>query len=541
MKSARSRSPSPTLKSKKLEPAVSVAAFLFRRDFRTVDNTALQSLIEIATKESLPILPLFFFNPVQCDEDKNAYFGKACFQFLCESLEDLDKHQLNNNLVCLRGTDQECLQTIKEHGLSVRVLGYNADFTPFSLIRDACLNKTCAAEQIVTVVSAEEYTLLPLDTVVKDNEQPYSVFSAFYKRLLSDFSTKIKPPSGRNWNSSCLLKDAKQYFPKSCVTPTFEPLPRISDHGGRTEGLKRLEHVSKMKKYGEERNLIPEDLTSHLSPHLKFGTVSVREVWAESVASLGLHHEFVRQLVWREFYASLLHHHPRLAKAQLNIFATAVIAEHSGASTKKEVTRLNDPFMVKYLSYKWKWEPEHFEQFKTGNTGVPLVDAAVRCLTATGWCHNRCRMVIANFLVKVLHVDWREGERWFATVAVDYDVSNNSGGWQWSSGQGADPQPYFRTFNPFRQSANFDPECRYIYEWVPELKQVPPEVIHRWDEYCTKHKVKAGASFEKKSPTKASATRPMDKVYETSYCAPIVDIKKCTQNVIANFKTYDKK
>lgn len=521
---------SPPPKRPRLERE-SVAAFIFRRDFRIRDNTALNALHQAAKKESLPILPLFFFNPVQADKKKNPYFGDACFQFMCESLADLDEVQLDNKLVCLRGTDTHCMGLLHIAGLDVRMVGYNEDFTPFALQRDQNMAEWCEKKQIALHTSDRDFTLLPLDTIKNASGHPYSVFTPFYNAFMGKHAKDVAKVSESKVTSSAFYNEGKARLRESLVCPSelYTPMPHLADHGGRKEGLRRMKRIPSMTRYIEERDFMGLDSTSHLSPHLKFGTVSIREVWECAVSSLTLTHGFVRQLIWREFYAMLLYNHPRLAQGQLVSFGKAPQAP-------------NDPFMAKYHSFKWKWRDEDFSAFVEGRTGVPLVDAAVRCVTATGWCHNRARMVIANFLVKVLFVDWREGERWFATVATDYDVANNSGGWLWSSGQGADPQPYFRTFNPFRQTERFDPECAYVYQWVPELRHIPPSVVHKWDTYCAKSKHQPCSATEMEAFIKengASNSKKKSAVYPTTYPAPIVNIPESTKKVIAIYKQYD--
>ena len=535
----RSRSPSPgsatknTRKSRTEQEAV--ALFVFRRDLRVVDNTGLQALVDEAAKQKLNVLPAFFFNPIQCDKNKNQYFGDNFFQFFCQTLEDLDgSTQLNNHLVCLRGSDTECLEQIRKCGYDVTLLGYNEDYTPFAQVRDRLLSDYADEQGMTCVVGKQDYSLRPLDAVISGSDKPYSVFTPFFNTFLSKHASKVAKPIETNVKriQSMLVEQPKKYFEKYLVDPSqlYTQNKQIAEEGGRTAGLKRLAKVKSMKKYAEERDCIAHDATSHLSPYMKCGAVSVREVWHTSVQHLGRNHAFTRQLAWREFYAMLLFHHTRLAKGQLNAFIgqTDIVA-----ATRPQK---NSPFQEKYENFRWNWKPAHFDAFREGRTGVPIVDAAVRCVTATGWCHNRSRLIISNFAVKVLGIDWRECERWFATVAVDYDVANNNGGWLWSSGQGADAQPYFRTFNPFRQAERFDPDCEFIYKWVPELKGVPPEVVHSWENYCAKLEQQNKKAGKSKTSSKRKAEE-----YDTSYPAPIVDIKEAKAAVIQKFASYASK
>ncbi|KPA76772.1 putative deoxyribodipyrimidine photolyase [Leptomonas pyrrhocoris] len=537
VKRNRSRSPSSGTVRCEKKPRTEreeVALFIFRRDLRLVDNTGLQGLLDEAAQRSLRVLPAFFFNPIQCDKAQNKYFGDSFFQFFCQSLEDLDgASQLNNHLVCLRGSDEECLQQVRRGGYDVTVLGYNEDFTPFARARDQLLSAYADDHGVTCVVGRQDYTLRPLGEVVSGAERPYSVFTPFFNKFLCDHASRVAKPIATDVErvQSMLVRQPKKYLEEYLVDPTrlCTHNPSIVEKGGRTEGLRRLANIKSMTNYGSVRDDIAHDQTSHLSPYMKCGAVSTREVWHASVQAVGLAHAFTRQLVWREFYAMLLHHHPRLAQGQLNAFIgqTEIVA-----TTRPQH---NAPFQAKYEDFQWSWKPQHFDAFREGRTGVPLVDAAVRCLTATGWCHNRCRLVISNFAVKVLAIDWRVGERWYATVAVDYDVANNNGGWLWSSGQGADAQPFFRTFNPFRQSERFDPDCEYIYKWVPELKNVPPEVVHSWDTYCAK------LEHQKKGRGSKGSQKGKVKEYDTAYPPPLVDIAKARTAVIDKFKSYTPK
>lgn len=534
----RRRSRSPSSGSAKTKPTLEirdVAVFIFRRDLRLVDNRGLHSLCTKASAADLPVLPLFCFNPSQAAKEQNAFFGEPSFAFMCESLDSLNgMDQLDGALLCLEGSDEDCLHRVQGAGLRIAMLGFNEDFTPFAQVRDEGLQQWCKDRQVTCLADPTDYTLLPLDAIENGAGKPYSVFTPYYRKLMAEHQHQIKKPRDDHPPLGVFLSNGRAYLQKHCTDPLdrYTPNPCASDHGGRQEGLRRLARVASLTDYATTRDDIAGDQTSHLSPHLKFGTVSIREVWHAAVNALGASHAFPRQLIWREFYASLLYHHPQLVGGQLQGLP-------HGYSKRKQFVPTNLPFQSKYLNYKWDWRPEHWEAFRGGVTGVPLVDAAVRCLTATGWCHNRNRMIIANYLVKTLGVDWRVGEKWFAQLSVDYDVANNSGGWQWSSGQGADPQPYFRTFNPFRQSARFDPECHFIFQWVPELCGIPPSVVHEWDTYCATIRHVPTGSTGQAAPVKGGKKAKYTTRYATAYPAPIVDIKAATASIIAEFKKYD--
>nr|CCC94154.1 putative deoxyribodipyrimidine photolyase [Trypanosoma congolense IL3000] len=547
---------------------VPVAAFIFRRDFRLNDNIGLLKLLKSSASRSLVVLPLFFFNPVQCDPEKNLYFGNACFEFLCQSLRHLGGVQLGGRLVCLRGSDVECLEAVRSAGYDIKQLGFNCDITPFARRRDVRLEEWCISNGIQCVTTNRDYTLFPPEMIINGNREPYRVFTPFYNRVLRNYFDEILAPDLTAMNVETGftgtsvrddIRDALEqrwkavnaagevvglgveYVDLSAMPSFFVDL---ADVGGREAGLSCLERVTQAMNYSSDRDDIPGDKTTHLSPHLKFGTVSIREAMQMAVLHLGKEHAFTRQLIWREFYAMLLYHNPRVVLGQLKY-------DRATAKGRPDVSLINEPFLEKYSKFQWKWDDSEFTAFKLGRTGFPLVDAAVRCITRTGWCHNRCRMIIANFLVKVLFVDWREGERWYATVAVDYDVANNSGGWLWSSGQGADAQPYFRIFNPFRQSARYDPQAVFIKRWVPELQGVPAKVIHEWDVYCRNKRgtcqgeldvigTAKGVFSDVKNDMKQSLTHS-EAVDTSAYPCPIVDLKQRAKWIVENYKRYNEK
>jgi deoxyribodipyrimidine photo-lyase len=238
--------------------------------------------------------------------------------------------------------------------------------------------------------------------------------------------------------------------------PTFKHDERFA-RGGETEALKLARQFMRrddgLQAYRDTRDLMARDATSHLSPHIHLGTVSVRElVRAARDANAGTHGKtWIDELVWREFYAQVLWHFPHAAR---------------GA------------FKRAYDSIGWENAAEQFAAWCEGRTGYPIVDAAMRQLNESGWMHNRARMVVASFLTKDLLIDWRWGEKYFLQQLVDGDVASNNGGWQWAAGTGTDAQPFFRIFNPVSQGTRFDSEGEYVKRWIPELERVPPKYIH---------------------------------------------------------------
>lgn len=230
--------------------------------------------------------------------------------------------------------------------------------------------------------------------------------------------------------------------------------------GGRNEAyeiLKTLDNT--LKNYDTDRNL-PIKKTSRLSAYNKFGCISIRELYYATRSKLKDKAEpFIRQLYWRDFYYFIGEFYPHIFEG---------------------------PMKVNYAGIQWRDDDEVLERWKEGRTGCPIVDASMRDLNKTGYMPNRCRMIVANYLVKDLHINWQEGEKYFASKLVDYDPCQNNGGWQWSAGCGVDSQPYFRIFNPESQSQKVDKDCKYIKKWIPELKEVENKDIHSWEEACMK-------------------------------------------------------
>jgi len=222
-------------------------------------------------------------------------------------------------------------------------------------------------------------------------------------------------------------------------------------HGGRSNALRVLRRLSHYKYYEREKNLPARNGTTELSAHIKFGTVSIREVYHAVKKKLGEEHSLIRQLYWRDFFTQIAFHYP-------HVFGHA--------------------FHQEYDRIKWKRNNKGFKAWCEGRTGFPIVDAGMRQLNKTGFMHNRVRMIVASFLTKDLHVDWRRGERYFAKNLVDYDPSVNNGNWQWCASTGCDAQPWFRIFNPWIQQRKFDSECEYVKRWVPEVEQLAPSTIH---------------------------------------------------------------
>jgi len=222
--------------------------------------------------------------------------------------------------------------------------------------------------------------------------------------------------------------------------------------GGTAQAKKIVRSIAHFKNYTTTRD-IPALSTTNLSAYLKFGCISIRQIYHAIEQTLGKHHPLIRQLYWRDFFTYLAYHSPFV---------------------------FGHPYHKKYEKLPWSKNMSFFKAWCQGKTGFPIVDAGMRQLNTTGFMHNRVRMIVASFLVKDLHINWLWGEKYFAQQLIDYDPMINNGNWQWCASTGSDAQPYFRIFNPWIQQKKFDPQCIYIKRWIPELKDIEPKIIHNW-------------------------------------------------------------
>jgi deoxyribodipyrimidine photo-lyase len=428
------------------------SAFVFRRDLRLADNAGLRRAVEMSGE----VLPCFVLDPRQTDSGENEYFSAHAFQFLLESLEDLDAQlaAAGGRLFRFWGEPAATVARLIEEA-GVEAVFVNRDYTPFSRARDGAIQEVCAARSVPFHRSHDALLTYP-GQVLTGSGTPYRVFTPFWRAARE---VEVPAPSGEppaRWATAAV--------PLAILSPdeTRELLarenPELWLHGGRARGLALLDRIGDLAGYQETRDLPADNAgTSTLSPHHKLGTVSIRESFHRIRDALGLQgagHELLRQLYWRDFFTQLAWFEPR-------VFGHA--------------------FRPEYDAVAWEDDPALFEAWCAGRTGFPLVDAGMRQLAATGWMPNRVRMVVASVLVKDLHLDWRRGERWFARHLVDYDPAVNNGNWQWAASTGADAQPYFRIFNPWRQQERFDPEAAYVRRWVPELAELEAKAIHGLD------------------------------------------------------------
>ncbi|MBI2774606.1 deoxyribodipyrimidine photo-lyase [Candidatus Dependentiae bacterium] len=420
--------------------------FIFRRDLRLQDNTG---LIE-AIKQSETVIPCFIFDSRQVSK-KNEYRSLNAIQFMIESLRELDEElrKKDGKLYLFYGKNEEVIGSLLKSG-KINAVFCNRDYTPFSIKRDEEIKKQCLHYDVAFHQYGDALLHEP-EEIKTQGGTPYSIFTAFYKASLH-FPVKQpqKLPAAHFYRGALNGSEAttayKQILPESNK--------EIFVHGGRKEALKIIKSISDFQHYQKIRDF-PAQHTTGLSAHLKFGTISVRETYAAIANRLGPAHPLLRQLYWRDFFTHVAYYSP-------------FVYGHA--------------FHKKYDQLDWNTSKKDFDAWCSGKTGFPIVDAGMRQLNATGYMHNRVRMIVASFLTKDLHINWLWGEKYFAQQLVDYDPAVNNGNWQWAASTGCDAQPYFRIFNPWLQQKKFDPECAYIKKWVPELAKVSPKTIHAWDE-----------------------------------------------------------
>lgn len=425
--------------------------FIFRRDLRIVDNNGLNFLSTLCNN----IYCIFIFTPEQIGSG-NKYKSNNSVQFMIESLEDLSKEisKEGGQLYTFYGDNEKVIADCIK-AWDINVVAFNLDITPYARIRDDKIVKLCQKMEVFVTYDHDYYLCNP-GTIKNGSGGAYQKFTPYYNTALKN---KVEMPTDlRNLS----LKKNNSYVPNkislSQAQDRFTTInPNILVRGGRTNAKKQMRIAAKnIKNYSLTRDE-PNKPTSHLSAYIKFGCVSIREVYKTFKSNT----PFIRQLYWRDFYANIVYEFPHVIGHSLN---------------------------KKYDKIRWHNNERWFNAWAKGETGIPIVDASQRQLLSIGWTHNRCRMISSSILTKILLIDWRKGERFYAQHLVDYDVANNNGGWQFSSGSGADSQPYFRYFNPYTQSKEHDPNCEYIKTWIKELKDVPNKDIHNWATEWEKHK-----------------------------------------------------
>ncbi len=434
----------------------------FRRDLRLADNPALAA----ASRRGRPVVPVYVHDP---EADQRWPAGAASRLWLHHALKALDQtlRRRRLHLVLRAGpTRAELDRLIDQTGADA--VYFNRLYEPSRFESDVELEADLLARGL-DVRTFNASLLFEPEGVLTRHGEPFQVFTPFWKACLRAGFPATGPEAmplraPRSWPAGLAPDDLK-------LRPRHAWADRLADPGaagdltagGAGRRLKRFV-AEALAGYESGRDFPGEDGTSRLSPYLHFGQVSPRQVLDEAFgrreggadgAGRRAADAFARQLGWREFAAHLLYHFPRTAEA---------------------------PLRVEYDRFPWRDDPEALEVWRRGRTGYPFVDAAMRQLWQTGWMHNRARMVAGSFLVKHLLLPWQVGAEWFWDTLLDADLANNTLGWQWVAGCGADAAPFFRIFNPVRQGERFDPAGRYVRRWAPELAALPAEWLHRpWE------------------------------------------------------------
>lgn len=402
-----------------------VSVFWFRRDLRLQDNAGLFH----ALKSGLPVIPLFIFDKDILDrlEDRSDRRVDFIYRTLTQIHEELSR--LGSGLHLYYGKPIDVFKKLTST-FSVQAVYVNSDYEPYAIKRDKEISEFLQSKSIAFNLYKDQ-VIFEKNEVIKDDGKPYTVFTPYSKKWKSRLNA-----------SDFRAFDNQKYF-SNFFRQDFKPLPALGFTGitsaaGIFPEMHPAEEV--IKRYTEKRDFPGIEGTSKLGVHLRFGTISIRQL-AEK--ALRLNETFLNELIWREFYQMILWHFPNVNKA----------------------------FKPAYDKIIWRNNETEFEAWCQGQTGYPIVDAGMRELNETGFMHNRVRMITASFLTKHLLIDWRWGESYFAEKLLDFDLAANNGGWQWAAGCGCDAAPYFRIFNPYLQTKKFDPELSYIKKWVPEFQE----------------------------------------------------------------------
>lgn len=443
--------------------------FIFTRDLRIEDNRALYEL----SKKCDNIYAIFVFTPEQVKN--NSYKSERAVRFMIECINELSSHIKLNTF---EGSHVDILRKITKNNKTIKYIGISEDYTPYSKKRENAIKKWCE-DTNKTFLKITNHCLCEPHGILTVSDTPYKVFTPYYnavKKLRDDnIIPTVNPNKFRKLRFKSIEPKAMSKF-YNCKNNSILT-------GGRSFGLDKLKNLKFHTDYNVDRNRIDKEST-RLSAYLKFGVIGIRETFNDIKDHLGHKSEhLIRELHFRDFYMYISFYFPHVFGENFN-------------------RKLN-------TNKIWNNDKKHIALWKAGQTGVPLVDAAMRELNETGFMHNRGRMVVAMFFVKNLLCDWRIGEKYFANNLIDYDPCSNNGGWQWCASTGADGSQYTRVMNPFSQFIKIDPNGTYSREHVPEIKDIETKILTKWDEICKNN--------------------------NTNYICPIVDVKESRKKAIEIF------
>ena len=398
-----------------------ITFFWFRRDLRLEDNVGLFHALD----SKYPVIPLFIF-----DEDILDSLPKndARVGFIHDSLSKIDQklHEMGSSLLVKKGKTQEIWQALLQE-FDVKEVFFNKDYEPYAIARDLAICELLDANKTKSF-SFKDQVIFEEKEITKADGLPYTVYTPFKNKWLEKYKTMAPV---QEYDAT----DKFSSFHKNNFT-----FPSLEQIGFEESPIKVIPHNLKNVAYYEETRDFPAlDSTTHLSPHLRFGTVSIRKLvnWAAHKNQV-----FLSELIWREFFMQILFSFPKV---------------------------VTNNFKSSYDGIQWRNDEADFKRWCSGTTGYPMVDAGMRELNETGYMHNRVRMVVASFLCKHLLINWQWGEAYFAQKLLDFELSSNVGNWQWAAGTGCDAAPYFRVFNPEIQLKKFDEKGIYIRKWIKEF------------------------------------------------------------------------
>jgi deoxyribodipyrimidine photo-lyase len=459
--------------------------FLFHRDLRIHDNIGFLE----ACKQCSHLITCFIFTPEQVGKH-NSYKSANSIAFMIESLAELSKeiHTAGGELCLFYGKTNTILKDlVKTHNIDA--VFFNRDYSPYAKARDESVADLCNTMHIECITSADYYLYEP-GSIKTGTGSYYKKFTPFYDAVLP--INVLKPQKILAKHLACLKSCS--HGDKISVNRAIElfgqgSVPDRLVQGGRANALALLKKgLTAQSHYDATRDFM-KNSTTGLSASIKFGCISIREMYHAFLAKYGRNFGLIRELIWREFFAHVLYNFPEV---------------------------LGGSYQPKFRKIGWRnglGAQSDLKAWKEGRTGFPVVDASMRQLNNTGYMHNRGRMIVANFLIKTLLIDWRLGEQYFAQKLTDYDPASNNGNWQGISGTGVDMKPYFRDMNPWIQSAKFDQDAVFIKKWVPELAEVLPNDIHKWS---TSHK--------------------LEKYKDIKYMKPIVDYDDQKEKMLAMYE-----
>ncbi len=419
-----------------MKPKVNI--MWFRRDLRLYDNAALYH----ALQGTLPVVPIFIFDKKILDQLDDKMDRRV--SFIYSTLQRLQSELLKDKstLEIYYGLPQQIFTELIDK-YSIENVFTNHDYEPYAIERDSSIEKLLS-DNGVSFFSYKDQVIFEKDEIIKDDGKPYTIFTPYSKKWKAGLTALTIKSFETEKHFSNFFQQKPSLF------PTLTQMGFIEDISP-TPSEKVKDAV--ILHYHESRNFPGlEDGTTKLGVHLRFGTISIRELARKAVA---LNETYLNELIWRDFYHMILWHFPGVGKGKC--------------------------FKPAYEMIAWRNNEDEFEKWCEGNTGYPIVDAGMRELNATGFMHNRVRMITASFLTKHLLIDWRWGEAYFAQKLLDFDLAANNGGWQWAASSGCDAAPYFRVFNPALQTEKFDKELTYIKKWVPEFQEFSypkPIVVH---------------------------------------------------------------